>query len=345
MPPTSLGWAVVSTGRHPDTKMAPAINAASGNHIASVVSRELDRAQEFAAKHDAANAYDDYSAMLRDPAVDIVYLASPNHLHAEQTVMAAAAGKHVLCEKPMALSMADGQRMVDACTAAGVHLGVGFHLRSHPAHQRLRQLVSDGTLGTVSLAQVSWVRGNRGQERPPARPTAQQWWEDPAMVGAGVMMATGVHCVDLLRYVLGEEVTELTALTDGAPGTLEHIATMLLRFESGTVATVTTSRRNPDWPSQDVAVHGSLGRGAVVGSVDMVLAGELTVETDLLSERETYDPPDAIGLYTRQVGAFAEAVVSGQPSLADGVDGLRLVEITLAMVESASTGRRVALGT
>ena len=122
----AIGWGIVSTGRHPDTKMAPAINEADGASLAAVMSRDMGRAEAFAQKHGSASACDDLDALLRDPAVDVVYIASPNALHAEQTVRAAQAGKHVLVEKPMALSVDDAQRMIDACDMAGVRLGVGF---------------------------------------------------------------------------------------------------------------------------------------------------------------------------------------------------------------------------
>ena len=163
------------------------------------------------------------------------------------------------------------------------------------------------------------------------------------MAGAGVMMATGVHCVDLLRFVLGSEVTEVSALTDASRDTpLEHLITLLLRFQSGAIGTVTTSRRTPDWPSQDVAVYGSLGKGNVAGSVETVLQGDLSVATDAIDEHQHFDT-DPIALYTRQVEAFGRAVADGTEPPASGIDGLRSAQVTLAMVESARTGRRVEL--
>ena len=161
----TIGWGIVSTGRHPDTKMAPAINAADGASLAAVMSRDMGRAEAFAQKHGSASAYDDLDALLRDPAVDVVYIASPNALHAEQAVRAAEAGKHVLVEKPMALSVDDAQRMIDACDSAGVRLGVGFHLRAHEGHQRLRTLVADGALGRGGIRArglVPWRPGPGG---------------------------------------------------------------------------------------------------------------------------------------------------------------------------------------
>ncbi len=340
----TIGWGIVSTGRHPDTKMAPAINEAEDASLAAVMSRDIGRAEAFAQKHGAATAYDDLDALLRDPAVDVVYIASPNALHAEQTVRAAQAGKHVLVEKPMALSVDDGQRMIDACDTAGVRLGVGFHLRAHEGHQRLRSLVADGAVGRVSLAQASWCRGVRGQEAPPPRTGLQAWWDDPSLIGAGAFMATGVHCADLLRFVLNDDVAEVSAVSDATPERpLEELVTLALRFRSGAIATLLTGRRTPDYENNDVMVYGTLGRAGLRSSIEMTQGGALAVRTDALTEDETYQE-HPFALYTKQVRAFDSAVEGNAEPLASGLDGLRVVEITLAMVESARTGSRVSLG-
>jgi 1,5-anhydro-D-fructose reductase (1,5-anhydro-D-mannitol-forming) len=336
-----LGWAIVSTGRHPDTKMAPAIADAPGSSLAAVVSRDAERAQAFAAKHNAAAAYTDFPTMLHDPAVDVVYVASPNALHVEHVVMAAAAGKHVLVEKPMALSVEDCQCMIDACVSANVKLGVGFHLRTHPGHRRVRDLVASGDLGTIALATADWGRGTRGQVAPPPRAGLQAWWDDPKMVGAGAFMATGVHCADLMRFVLGREVTQVTALNDATPESpLEELLVMALRFDDGSMGTIMTGRRTPDYVGNGVMVYGSAGRAGVHDSIAMALEGTLDIRTDAVSVDEPFEV-DGTALYTSQVDAFNDAVENdGQPA-ATGLDGLRAAQITLAMVESARTGKRV----
>ncbi|MDA1036294.1 MAG: Gfo/Idh/MocA family oxidoreductase [Chloroflexi bacterium] len=339
----SLGWAIVSTGRHPDTKMAPAINTASDSTIAAVVSRNIGRATAFADKHGAKAAYDDVDAMLRDPAVDVVYVASPNGLHVEHTLKAATAGKHVLVEKPMALSVDDCQRMIEACDNAGVKLGVGFHLRTHPGHRRVRDLVASGGVGKLSLTTANWGRGTRGVITPPPRAALQAWWDDPTMVGAGAFMATGVHCMDLMRFVTGREVTEVVALNDAsAESPLEELLTLSARFDDGSLGTIMTGRRTPDYQGNDVMVYGSEGRAGVRDSIDMVLCGSLDVATEALTTNETFET-DPIALYTWQVDAFNDAVERDVEPAASGLDGLRAAQVTLAMVESARTGRRVAI--
>src|SRR6185503_8185544 len=137
----AFGWGIVSTGKHPDIKIAPAMAAAVGGHLVAVYSRDQDRAEAFAQKHDARAAYSQLGDLLKDSRVDGVFVASPNALHAEHVVQAAEAGKHVLCEKPMATTIADAVRMGKRCRPAGATLGGAFNLRKHPPNSRARGLV------------------------------------------------------------------------------------------------------------------------------------------------------------------------------------------------------------
>src|SRR5262245_40537134 len=143
----AFGWGIVSTGRHPDVKVAPAMSAAAGGELVAVYSRDQGRADDFARRHGARAAYSKLADLLGDSRVDGVFVCSPNALHAEHVVQAARAGKPVLCEKPMATSIADAVRMVQACRSAGVPLGVAFNLRQHPGYIRARQIVAAGALG------------------------------------------------------------------------------------------------------------------------------------------------------------------------------------------------------
>ena len=258
----AFGWGIVSTGLHPDNKIAPAINAAAGAELVAVCSRDQGRADEFAARHDASAAYDSLEAMLADSRIDAVFIASPNSLHAAQAIQSAQAGKHVLSEKPMTTTLADALAMVRACRDFGVKLGVGFELRHNPGHILARDLVKDGTLGRVTMAQGQWGFGTRGQEVFPPRTGLRQWWDDPnAIGGASTMMGTGVHVMDLLRFVLGQEVTEVAAITDGqtAERPLEQIAALSLRFSGGTLGTLVCGRLLPD-TRNDLALYGINGR-------------------------------------------------------------------------------------
>ncbi len=252
-----FGWGIVSTGKHPDIKIAPAMAAADGGELVGVYSRDQHRAEAFAQKHDARAAYSQLGDLLKDSRVDGVFVSSPNALHAEHVVQAAEAGKHVLCEKPMATTIADAVRMLQACRRAGVTLGIAFNLRQHPAYIRARELVAAGTLGRIVLAQAQWAFGVRGRDGSPPRTPLTQWWDTPELIGgASTMMGTGVHSVDLLRFVLGAEVDEITAVTDG-----QTVARPLEQLACLTLATISACTGSPG-SSPDTTPCGKRARAA-----------------------------------------------------------------------------------
>jgi 1,5-anhydro-D-fructose reductase (1,5-anhydro-D-mannitol-forming) len=347
----AMGWALVSPGKHADSLVAPAISLAKDTQLVAVCSRDQVRADAFAAKHGAQVAYTSLEDLVADARVDVVFIASPNSLHAPYTTIAAQAGKHVLVEKPMAVRVDEAVEMVRTCRAQGVKLGVGFHLRHHPGHQEARRLIGEGVLGTITLVQAQWGGGLRGRTEIPfevfqeARSGPRSaWWVQPEGVGGTwAMMAMGVHCVDLLRFLLGQDVVEVAALTDGQrqDNPLERLATMCLRFNGGTLGMVCCGSRMPD-SKNDATLYGSHGRLVLGDSVRVALQGTLEVVSDTVNTTVSYEQ-DTLALYTRQVEAFNQAIQHETEPMASGLDGLRVVQTTVAMVESASTGRAVKI--
>ena len=196
-------WGIIGLGRIADTEIAPAITASPQGELRGVVSRDQGRAEAFAGRHDAARALTSFDELLADPEVDAVYIATPNALHADGVVAAAAAGKHVMCDKPLALSVADARRAVAACEDAGVRLGITFQTRFHDHFSRFREVVQDGSLGEIRVVQA---------EMSPGRTLLKGWRTDPALAGLGALNNLGVHAFDLISWLLGAEVTEVTAL-------------------------------------------------------------------------------------------------------------------------------------
>ena len=339
----ALGWAIVSPGHYPEVTFAPSIRSAEDAELVAICSRDMGRAEAFARRHGAPAAYDSLDELIKDPRVDVVFIASPNHLHAPYTKTAAQAGKHVLCEKPMALTAEDAADMIRVCRAKGVKLGIGFESVHHPAMKKARQLVEDGVVGAASLAQAQYGGGVRGVVAPAARSGGlNDWWTTPEMVGgASAMMALGVHAVNALRFILGQEVAEVTAMTDGhtREQPLEALATLLLRFEGGPIGMIVCGRRTPDLKAGAV-VYGSDGRIILEGTTGQHIQGRLEVVSETVDSTEEYEYEE-LGTTIGEVEAFNRAVRQDTEPCSSGLDGLRVVEVTTAMIESATTGRTV----
>jgi len=327
-----IGWGIVGLGRIANDEIAPAVTAAPNSTLVGVVSRDATRAAEFAARHGAAAAYDDYQALLSDPAVDAVYIATPNALHAEQVTAAARAGKHVLCDKPLATSIGEAERAIAECQAAGVHLGVTFQVRNYEGMDEIRKMLADGEIGSVRLAQVELAAG---------RNLPKGWRTDPTMAGAGAMNNMGVHAYDLLRCLFGAEVTEVTAVADVEPGwDVDTMALALLRFDNGALAYVNANQSVAD-PQCDLAIYGTEGRVLGRDVTRPNLQGSISVTGRNGShEREV----SSAGGFIATVANFAESVLHGQPPSPSGADALRSVELTEAMARSVRERRTITLG-
>ena len=341
----TLGWGIVSTGRHPDQKIVPAMKLAEGNRVIGIYSRDKGRSEAFAQKHGLPAAYDSLEDFLKNREIQAVFIASPNHLHARHTKMAAEAGKHVLVEKPMAVDVSEALDMVHTCRKNGVKLGVGFHLRHHPGHRRARQFIQEGILKFISLAQAQFFfPDKRGGTDLPRRTGLSQWWEDPAMTGGAYsIMGMGVHALDLLQFLLGQRITEVAAITDGqtVQKPLDQIAVIALRFSSGTVGTVCCGRRVPD-TKNDAVVYGTGGRIWLKDTLWEPLRGKLEVISDPVNMEQSYEG-DLLSLYKLEIEAFRRALRQDEEFEASGMDGVCAVQVASAIIESASTGRTIKI--
>ena len=338
----SLGWGIIGIGSHADLKIAPAMDLADDSRLVSVYSRDQARADAFAARHGADAACNDFDFLLADSRVDAVFICSPNHLHAPQTIRAAAAGKHVLAEKPMATTISDAAAMIDACRDHGVTLGLGFELRFHPAHLWAKQVIGDGTIGHIRLARAQWGRGNRGEPEHLPRTGLREWWETPEMIGdASVLVGLGVHVFDLMRFLLREDVVEVVAMTDGQTERqpLEHIATIALRMGSGTIAQVMCGRMLPD-TQNDLGLYGSDGRFATRESVWEARLGQAEIVSASQEESRSFEY-NYLANFVDELNDFRSALEHDRAPAATGEDGLRAAEITSAAIESAKAGRAV----
>jgi 1,5-anhydro-D-fructose reductase (1,5-anhydro-D-mannitol-forming) len=328
----SVGWGILGLGGFA-RRMAPLFSAAEGAHLAAISSRDPARAASLAAEFGAARSHAGEEALFADPDVRAIYIATPNALHAEQAIRALRAGKHVLVEKPMALTVADAEAMVEAADRAGVQLGVGFHLRHHPVHRAIKQRLAGGAAGDIIYGQAQFCSFSQIP--------LDRWQMNPAIAGAGSIMGLGVHMIDLLRYLTGQEVTSVTAMTDGpAPGRpVEFLMLGTLAFDGGAYGQVISSRRLPN-SLNNVTIYTTHERLVGEETNSMQPSGRLVAGHGPEVTINNIPLRDA---YLNEIEAFSRAVAGGPAFEASGRDGLRVVEITVALLESARAGRAITL--
>lgn len=328
------GWGLIGTGRIAEDRMLPGINSYAGNQLMGVVSRDQARANDFAKRFGARHAYTNYDDLLRNPGVTVVAIHTPNSLHAEQAIAAARAGKHVFCDKPMATSVADAERIVRECEKAGVMLGVNFHNRFMPCFIETKRIIDSGEIGKVLMVQVEASAG------PAAASVSASWRGDPALAGLGTSMNVGVHVYDILRYLLSSEIVQVSAMFDAAPGVMERTSLATFKFANGVMAQLNVNQTTPN-AHNDFVIYGDKGRITGKGLTRSRAGGELQVITNDGASRSTAF--SAVNAHAACVVGFSKAILEGSAPVASGIDGLRSVQLTDAMGKSAWEGVHVRL--
>ncbi len=300
--------------------------------------RSPAKAEAFCREHGIALAAS-YDAVLDDPRVDAVVLATPNSEHAAQVIRAAQAGKHVFVEKPFALDRASARKALAAVKEAGVVLGVGFNRRFHPSVRELRRRVVEGELGAVGSI-VNELTATGGLYRSP-----ESWRLDPREEPAGAMAAIGMHLVDTMMYIAGRATEVYCVATHRAVPRGDDTTSLLLRFESGVTGLAYCSiaaARN-----YRLAAYGSRGYAEVVKPTMETFRFIPAVQgrashLAAIPEPETIETPN-VNSVTEELQAFARCVEERRPHPIPLGDILHGVSIFEAAVKSAGTGAPVAI--
>lgn len=321
----SVNIAMLGTGSIADAALAPAFRRVEGANLWSVLSRDCERARAFAQRHGAsapAPAHDTLEALLADPDLDAVIVATPDYLHAAQAVAAARAGKHVLTEKPMATSIEEGEAMVRACDDAGVTLAVGYHLRWHAGHRKMLALIRAGGVGTLRHMRAQWTFQVPDAGNWRARRDTASWWS---------LSGVGTHCLDLIRWVMvpacGEVVSIASTVSrDVWKGPNDETAVVSLRFASGATAEFCCSVLIAA-PSR-AEVYGSDGYIRCEDTLTRHGAGAINTHQGAM-EFDATDP------YAGEIRDFVAAIENRRQPEVDGREGLRNVEILAQAAASA----------
>jgi predicted dehydrogenase len=322
----SIRWGILSTANIGREQVVPAIQAADRCEVVAVASRNLENASAYADQLGIERAYGSYGQLLRDPDIDVVYIPLPNHMHAEWAIAAIESSKHVLCEKPIALSSAEAETMAAAAASAGVVLREAFMYRFHPSWVAARRIVEEGVIGEI-VAIDSWF-SYFNDDATNIRNIAEY--------GGGALMDIGCYSIHLSRMLTGAEPTSIKASVQRDPNLgIDTLTTAILEF-GNTVATFGCSTRAE--PDQRVDVYGTKGRVSIEIPFNIptdrptrlsVIAGG-NPPTDPGTKVVEFDPVDQ---YTLQAEAFAAAVLDGKAVPDSGSDiaaNMKVIERVLA---------------
>jgi 1,5-anhydro-D-fructose reductase (1,5-anhydro-D-mannitol-forming) len=327
-----LQWALIGASDIAKTRMIKAINAQPNSRVTAVFSSNADRAKAYATENKIPKAYDNLKTLLDDPQINIVYISTTNDLHRDQALVAAAAGKHILCEKPLALSVDDAQQMLKAAQAANVVFGTNHHLRNAVTHRTLRKLVKEGAIGKPLAARVFHAIC--------LPPRLQGWRLSRAEAGGGVILDITVHDIDTLRFVLDSEVEDVIArsATQGlAKGGMEDAVMGVMYFRDGVLAQFHDAFTIKHAPT-GLEIHGTEGSLFAVNVMTQDPVGRVVLRRDNEETEIELDPPE--DLYAHSIRHFNQAVRTGTQPFATGVDGLRSLAVALGALESSKSGRR-----
>jgi len=290
----------------------------------AIASRSLEKARQWAADLGIPHAYGSYEALLADPLVDAVYIPLPNHLHGEWTIKAAQAGKHVLCEKPLALNAAEAEQMAAVCAQAGVILLEAFMYRFHPQTVRLRQLVNEGAIGSVKV-----IRGGFSFFMPYSDNV--RWFPE---MGGGALMDVGCYPVSLTRLLLGEEPAQAMAAAVFSDTNVDETLAGILRFPADRHLVFECSFRAAG--GQAMTIIGEEGRIDVpVAFLHGLGTTEIHLHCGDQVKTLSFGPADE---YQLMIESFGRAVLQGEPlpvTPADAVANMRAID---ALARSAREG-------
>lgn len=330
--PKKLGIALVGLGNYATNQLAPALLETKHCYLAGIVTGTPEKAKSWAKQYNipAKNVYNyqTFDQIRNNPDIDIVYVVLPNFMHAEYSIRAAQAGKHVICEKPMAMNAAEARQMIDACRTAGVTLSVGYRLYFEPHHLEMKRLGAEKTFGAVKMIQSSLGF---------TVPGPNSWRLDPKIGGGGAIMDLGVYAIQGARRTVGEDPVSVTAQAYTFDKVhfkgVHETVFWQFTFPGGTVAECSTT-----YSSYIDRLYATAERGwfklepafNATGAQGITSAGPMDIAGPRYQQ-------------VAQMDAFAQSVQTNTAPIASGEEGWKDMKLIGAILEAADTGRKVAI--
>lgn len=306
-------FAILGFGHHAVRRLLPGFVRSENTVLAGMWRRDQEAACANAAEYGIAHNFASREELCASPEIDAVFVTSPDAMHKDDTLLAIAHGKAVLCEKPLAMSAGDAEEMVRAAEQAGVLFGVAQNFRYNRSLEWMKEKIASGAIGEPQLARAEFCY--------PAQKAARKWIMDPSLACGGPIGDVGVHCIDALRFVLGLEVESISTMarTDAYSREVEAVASMQVEMSGNVLATVTTSAR---------AAYRTLVE--IVGTNGVLIAENgLTVDRPVEIElRRAGEPVESVTLdnadgYALMLDGFADAMRGGAKFRATGSDGVK----------------------
>jgi predicted dehydrogenase len=332
-PARKLGFALAGLGSLSTHQIAPALQKTQFCRLAGIVTGTPAKAEKWSAQYNipAKNiySYDTMAQMADNPDIDVVYVVTPNALHAEHTIKAARAGKHVLCEKPMEVSSEKCRQMIDECKKTGRQLAIGYRLHFEPNNLECVRLAREKVFGDLKMIQADFGFhiGN-----------PDQWRLNRALSGGGPLMDVGIYALQAARYVTGEEpalVTAVATTTDRVKfKDVEESIAWQLKFPGGVIASCTSTYN-----------FNGMDRYKVFAENGWFELDPAYIYDSIQGRRSDGEPIHfpAIDQFAAEMDDFAQCILNGQPTKVPGEEGLRDVKIMMAIYEAAKTGKTASL--
>ncbi len=321
-----IRWGLVGCGDIAGKRVAPALQSASGSHLLACARKQPDKLLEFQQRHAIPKGYVDPSELFADPEIDAVYLATPVFLHCLHAVEAAERGKHVLCEKPMAMEPFECQLMVEACRSNGVKLGVAYYRRFYPVLLKMKELLEASVIGNVIMVRTTLVEHTQLG--------VQSWRFVPEAGGGGLLMDMVSHRLDLLCWLFGEprSVAALTH-TRELKIPVEDTGSLLIQFRGDLHAFVFASHCIHE-PMDEFEIYGTTGRLRVspLNGSQLHLFG---------ARNEVFELPKADNVHQPLVEDFNEAIREGREPCVNGEQGMEASILLDAAYHAAREGKVV----
>ncbi len=325
---------------------AEALKTVPGAELFAAASPTEEHVKSFAAAHGIPHAVTDYRKLLEMDEIDMIVLGCPNDLHCQVTVDAASAGKHVVCEKPLCLNLAEADRMIEACRRAGVKLMYAEELCFAPKYVRLKQLVDEGALGAIHL-----VKQSEKHDGPHSG-----WFWDTARSGGGVTMDMGCHALEFFRWLLGKPkalsvYAEMSTQAHGDKTNGDDNALIIVNFEGGAIGLAEESWTKKGGMDDRAEVYGAAG----VAYADLLYGNSIRVYSEpgygYAVEKAASTKGWSFAIYEeiwnygfpQEFAHFVECVRDDKEPLETGEDGRVVLEMIFAAYQSAATGSKVSL--